>query len=91
MDFKTAFLNGEITDEVFITAPDGYPEESGKVLKRLYGLNQSPRVWYQKLKGWLDENEWTVSSWDSSVWYLGIEIIEAPLFSTADFHKARRA
>lgn len=70
MDFKTAFLNGEITDDVFITAPDGYPKESGKVLKLnkgLYGLKQSPRVWYQKLKGWLDENEWTVSSWDSSV------------------------
>ncbi|KFY97995.1 hypothetical protein V500_01823 [Pseudogymnoascus sp. VKM F-4518 (FW-2643)] len=70
MDFKTAFLNGEVTDDVFITAPGGYPEASGKVLKLnkgLYGLKQSPRVWYQKLKGWLDENEWTVSSWDSSV------------------------
>jgi hypothetical protein len=33
MDFKTAFFNGEITDEVSITALDGYSKENGKVLK----------------------------------------------------------
>ncbi|KFY93342.1 hypothetical protein V498_04468 [Pseudogymnoascus sp. VKM F-4517 (FW-2822)] len=68
--YKFFFAMQALKDDVFITPPDGYPEENGKVLKLnkgLYRLKQSPRVWYQKLKGWLDENEWAVSSWDSSV------------------------
>ena len=50
LDIKTAFLNGELDEEIFMEQPPGY--ESGdpgelvcKLQKSLYGLKQSPRVW----------------------------------------------
>ena len=50
-DVKTAFLNGEITEEIYMSQPEGYDDGSGKVcrlLKGLYGLKQSPRAWNEK-------------------------------------------
>jgi hypothetical protein len=47
MDVKTAFLNGEIEEEVYIEQPDGFvthEKESHvyKLKKALYGLKQAP-------------------------------------------------
>ena len=54
MDVIIAFLNGELTDEVYMEVPEGFPGagDPTKVchLKRaLYGLRQAPRVWYDKI------------------------------------------
>ena len=46
MDVKTAFLHGEVDEDIFTEPPDGFPEKAGKVLKLnkvLYGLKQAPR------------------------------------------------
>jgi hypothetical protein len=54
MDVKTAFLNGVLEEEIYMQQPEGFVQ-SGKEhlvckLKRtLYGLKQSPRVWYQTI------------------------------------------
>lgn len=50
MDVKTAFLNGELTEDVFMKQPEGFikPGKENLVcrLKRsIYGLKQSPRCW----------------------------------------------
>ena len=50
MDVKTAFLNGELHEEVFIRQPEGFIEEGREHLvcrlkKSIYGLKQSPRCW----------------------------------------------
>ena len=50
MDVKTAFLNGELREEVFIRQPEGFTEQGKEHLvcrlkKSIYGLKQSPRCW----------------------------------------------
>ena len=54
MDVKSAFLNGDLKEEVYVHQPSGFaiPSKEGKVLrlcKALYGLRQAPRAWNAKL------------------------------------------
>ena len=49
MDVKTAFLNGELDEDIYMIQPEGYVEESNpnlvcKLNRSLYGLKQSPRM-----------------------------------------------
>ncbi|GKB26437.1 zinc finger, CCHC-type containing protein [Tanacetum coccineum] len=48
MDVKTAFLNVELDEEVYMNQPQGFimPGNENKV--SLYGLKQSPKQWHQK-------------------------------------------
>jgi hypothetical protein len=53
-DVKSAFLNGDLCEEVYVQQPLGFVVEngSGKVLrlrKALYGLRQAPRAWNARL------------------------------------------
>ncbi|GKD32885.1 retrovirus-related pol polyprotein from transposon TNT 1-94 [Tanacetum coccineum] len=53
MDVKSAFLNGKISEDVYVQQPPGfesseYPNHVCKLDKALYGLKQSPRAWYLK-------------------------------------------
>eukprot|EP00257_Ricinus_communis_P017173 XP_015575552.1 uncharacterized protein LOC107261368 [Ricinus communis] len=51
MDVKIAFLNGDLTKEVYMQPPPGYDHPPNKVCilrKALYGLKQSPRAWFVK-------------------------------------------
>ncbi|KAF0896316.1 hypothetical protein E2562_021853 [Oryza meyeriana var. granulata] len=54
MDVKSAFLNGELVEEVYVRQPPGFTVvgHEDKVLrldKALYGLRQAPRAWNGKL------------------------------------------
>nr|GEU80552.1 hypothetical protein [Tanacetum cinerariifolium] len=54
MDVKTAFLNGNLREEVYISQPDGFVDQDNpnhvyKLKKALYGLKQAPRAWYDML------------------------------------------
>ena len=53
MDVKTAFLNGDVNEEVYMMQPEGFvANDSGKLVCRLkksiYGLKQASRQWYLK-------------------------------------------
>ncbi|CAJ2661640.1 unnamed protein product [Trifolium pratense] len=60
MDVKSAFLNGFISEEVYVKQPPGFedvsnPEHVFKLKKSLYGLKQAPRAWYDRLSNFLLE------------------------------------
>lgn len=51
-DVKTAFLNGDLEEDIFMEQPEGFVHGENMVCKlnrSLYGLKQSPRCWNQKL------------------------------------------
>nr|GFB67423.1 retrotransposon protein, putative, unclassified [Tanacetum cinerariifolium] len=58
MDVRTAFLNGNLREEVYVSQPDGFvdsdnPNHVYKLKKALYGLKQAPRAWYDMLSSFL--------------------------------------
>eukprot|EP00253_Pinus_taeda_P036422 PITA_36422 len=58
MDVKSAFLNGDLQEEVYMTQPLGFEVEGQehkvcKLIKALYGLKQAPRAWYAKMDEYL--------------------------------------
>nr|GEY56740.1 retrovirus-related Pol polyprotein from transposon TNT 1-94 [Tanacetum cinerariifolium] len=56
MDVKTAFLNGNLREEVYVSQPNGFVDLDNhvyKLKKALYGLKQAPRAWYDMLSSFL--------------------------------------
>ncbi|GJT25779.1 retrovirus-related pol polyprotein from transposon TNT 1-94 [Tanacetum coccineum] len=61
MDVKTAFLNGDLQEEVFVSQPEGFEDQENpthvyRLKKALYGLKQAPRAWYDILSKFLLAN-----------------------------------
>ncbi|GJY94951.1 retrovirus-related pol polyprotein from transposon TNT 1-94 [Tanacetum coccineum] len=61
MDVKTAFLNGEIKEEVYISQPERFVDQDNplhvyKLKKALYGHKQAPRAWYDMLSSLSSHN-----------------------------------
>jgi hypothetical protein len=74
MNVKTAFLNGELEEEIYIDQPDGFIAngQEGKVcklLKLLYGLKQAPKQWHEKFDKTLTSAGFVVNEVHSCVYY----------------------
>lgn len=72
LDIKTAFLQGELAERVYVQQPEGF-EEGGKDMccllnKAIYGLKQAPRVWYDRLHKELISMGFTVSEADPGLY-----------------------
>lgn len=72
MDAFTAFLNGDLKEEIYMEQPAGFNDESGrmcKLEKSLYGLKQASRVWNEKLNGVLIKHGLSRSEADQCVYH----------------------
>eukprot|EP00253_Pinus_taeda_P021548 PITA_21548 len=77
MDVKSAFLNGDLEEEVYIEHPDGFilgndPNLVSRMKKVLYGLKQAPRAWYYRLEKYLHQQGFPKGSTDSNL-YIKVE------------------
>ncbi|GJR92100.1 retrovirus-related pol polyprotein from transposon TNT 1-94 [Tanacetum coccineum] len=72
MDVKTAFLNGELREVVYVSQPEGFvdpdkPNHVYRLKKALYGLKQAPRAWYDMLSSFLLSQEFSKGAVDPTL------------------------
>nr|GEV74585.1 hypothetical protein [Tanacetum cinerariifolium] len=72
MDVKTAFLNGELKEEVYVSQAEGFVDPYHlthvyRLKKALYGLKQAPRAWYDTLSRFLLDNNFSKSAVDPTL------------------------
>ncbi|GJV91545.1 retrovirus-related pol polyprotein from transposon TNT 1-94 [Tanacetum coccineum] len=72
MDVKTAFLNGELKEEVYVSQLEGFidpdhPIHVYRLKKALYSLKQSPRAWYDTLLRFLLDNKFSKGAVDPTL------------------------
>ena len=57
MDVKSAFLHGDLQEEIYMEQPLGYVQDNSilvcRLKKSLYGLKKAPRAWYAKMDSFL--------------------------------------
>ncbi|GJT77450.1 zinc finger, CCHC-type containing protein [Tanacetum coccineum] len=73
MDVKTAFLNGDLDEEVYMKQPEGFvmPGNEHKVcklVKSLYGLKQAPKQWNQKFDEVVLSSGFLLNQYDKCVY-----------------------
>lgn len=74
MDVTTAFLNGDLKEEVYMQQPNNFEvkgqEEKVCLLKKaIYGLKQSSRTWYETIDSVLEELDFCKSDLEPCVYY----------------------
>ena len=72
MDVKNAFLNGDLSEEVYMQPPPGFSIDSNKVchLRRaLYGLKQAPRAWFVKFSSTISCLGYMASHYDFALFF----------------------
>nr|CAE03661.3 OSJNBa0042N22.2 [Oryza sativa Japonica Group]CAE76041.1 B1292H11.27 [Oryza sativa Japonica Group] len=72
MDVKSAFLNGPISELVYVEQPPGFedpklPNHVYKLHKALYGLKQAPRALYECLRDFLLKNGFEIGKADTTL------------------------
>jgi hypothetical protein len=78
MDVKSAFLNGKISELVYVEQPPGFedptkPNHVYKISKALYGLKQAPRAWYESLRDFLLSKGFKIGKFDTTLFTKKIE------------------
>ena len=76
MDVKTAFLNGDLNEEVYMEPPEYLKTAASKnkvwkLRRALYGLKQAPRAWNTRLHLFLEGQGFTRSLFDTAIYLRG--------------------
>ena len=77
-DVCTAFLYGDLHEEIFMEQPDGWTDGTDRVCslkKGLYGLKQASRQWNEKFSNFLKQNGLQQSGADPCVFFAGDESV----------------
>ncbi|XP_019054057.1 PREDICTED: uncharacterized protein LOC109114973 [Nelumbo nucifera] len=70
MDVKNAFLNGDLSEEIYMQPPPGYdhlPNQVCRLRKALYGLKQAPRAWFSKFSSIVCQIDFQSSTYDHAL------------------------
>ncbi|GJW31679.1 retrovirus-related pol polyprotein from transposon TNT 1-94 [Tanacetum coccineum] len=72
-DVKSAFLNGDLKEEVYVCQPLDFesmsnPSKVFRLHKALYGLKQAPRAWYSKIDDFFLKNGFTRSQHEPTLY-----------------------
>ncbi|KAH9679836.1 hypothetical protein KPL71_026295 [Citrus sinensis] len=78
LDVKTAFLHGELEEEIYMLQPEGFAETGKENLvcrlnKSLYGLKQAPRCWYKRFDSFIMSLGYNRLSSDHCAYYKRFE------------------
>ncbi|KAK9200365.1 hypothetical protein WN944_015562 [Citrus x changshan-huyou] len=78
LDVKTAFLHGELEEEIYMLQPEGFAETGKENLvcrlnKSLYGLKQAPRCWYKRFDSFIMSLGYNKLSSDHCAYYKRFE------------------
>ena len=78
MDVKTAFLNGDLDEEIYMEQPEGFavPGQEKKVcrlVKSLYGLKQALMQWHEKFDSVMMTNGFKINECDKCVYVKNTE------------------
>eukprot|EP00253_Pinus_taeda_P033844 PITA_33844 len=72
MDVKSAFLHGDLHEEIYMEQPIGFIQTDSslvcRIKKSLYGLKQAPRAWYAKMDNFLLESGFSRCYSDNTVY-----------------------
>eukprot|EP00253_Pinus_taeda_P029567 PITA_29567 len=72
MDVKSAFLHGDLHEEIYMEQPIGFVQTDSSLVcrlkKSLYGLKQAPRAWYAKMDSFLLESGFSRCFSDNTVY-----------------------
>lgn len=88
MDVKTAFLNGDLKEEIYMEQPEGFilPGQDHLVCRlhrALYGLTQASRSWYMKIDQFLTSQGKSYPQ--HLVWLILVTFIHVLVFKFIDF------
>ncbi|KAK8921663.1 hypothetical protein KSP39_PZI019972 [Platanthera zijinensis] len=73
MDVKTAFLHGDLEEELYMEQPEGFVAKGKhhlvcRLKKSLYGLKQAPRQWYRKFDSFMMKSKFQRTRADHCVY-----------------------
>ena len=78
MDVKTAFLHGDLEEQIYMEQPEGFSQPGQehlvcKLKKSLYGLKQSPRQWYKRFDSYMIRIDYRRCEYDCCVYVRSLD------------------
>jgi hypothetical protein len=86
-DFESAFLNGDLDEELYMMQPSGFDDNSGRVCrlkKSIYGLKQAGNIWAGTLKKTLERLGYERSAVDPGLYFTSRAGMPSIIFTYVD-------